>query len=650
MAPPSESDTPEPEALHRRRDEAATGRLEAPTDAVGLDALRLDLATRAAGLGLFEWHPLDGRVLWLNERLYEIFGRSRDDGVVGSTEFLATVLHPDDRATVRAALRRIARHGGRLEQRMRVRRGDGSWRTIDLRAQAVHDAAGRFTLLVGVVADVTDTVRAQVRLQESEARFRLLFDALPVGVVIGRRDGSFYLFNDAAAHSLGYSREEFSRLRTEDVAVSHSADDLRRLRDQCFEEGRQVSFQVRHRARDGSLHDTLAIAHRIDLDGEPLVFRIWVDITERERAVRELAHHREQLALALVAGRMGMWEWRVAQPHPWWSPDLLALLEPKPDDAAARTTAPRGLLDRVIPEDRAWLEASWSHALHAGEVLETEFRLRRADGALRWFGVMGRCERDAHGRVERMLGVAFDVTERKLAEQRLHESDRMKDEFLAMLAHELRNPLAPIRNATTLLARHRSGPVGDTALQMLDRQVAHLSRLVDDLLEATRLTHGRIELKPQAVTLARLVDTAVETMLPPMTERGQRLDVQLPDASLVMHVDPMRIAQVLTNLLHNASKFSADGQVVTLAARQLPGEVELEVIDRGRGIEAATLPRLFVLFEQADQSIDRALGGLGIGLALAKRLVELHGGTIAAFSEGPGRGARFTVRLPLGTA
>ena len=617
-----------------------------PADTAGLDALRLDLATRAAGLGLFEWHPLDGRVLWLNERLYEIFGRDSSDGAVGSAEFLGRVLHPDDRASVRATLRRIARDSGRLEARMRVRRGDGSWRTIDLRAHAVHDADGRFVLLVGVVADVTETVRAQARLQESEARFRLLFDALPVGVVIGRRDGSFYLFNDAAAHSLGYSREEFARLRTEDVAVSHSADDLRRLRDQCFDEGRQVKFHVRHRARDGSVHDTLAIAHRIELDGEPLVFRIWVDITERERAVRDLAHHREQLALALAAGRMGIWEWRAGDDRPWYGPDLIALLAMRPADAAAAD----GLLECVVPEDRAWLEPSWRHALHAGEALDTEFRVRRADGALRWFGIMGRCEQDAAGRVERMLGVAFDVTERKLAEQRLHESDRMKDEFLAMLAHELRNPLAPIRNAATLLARDRSGPAGDAALKMLDRQVAHLSRLVDDLLEATRLTHGRIDLKPQRVSLARLVDGAVETMLPSMAARGQRLDVQLPTESLVLQVDPMRVVQVLTNLLHNASKFSADGQAVTLAARQLPGQVELEVADRGRGIEPAMLPRLFVLFEQADQSIDRALGGLGIGLALAKRLVELHGGTIAANSEGPGKGARFTVRLPLEAA
>jgi PAS domain S-box-containing protein len=240
-----------------------------------------------------------------------------------------------------------------------------------------------------------------------------------------------------------------------------------------------------------------------------------------------------------------------------------------------------------------------------------------------------------------------EVAERRRAEKALKEADRRKDEFLAMLAHELRNPLAPIRSAVGLM--HLAG-TGDSQLawcrDVIDRQVAHLSRLVDDLLDVSRLTRGKIHLREEAVDLAAVVSQAVETVRPLMQERGHALTVVLPQEPISFRGDATRLAQVFGNLLHNAAKYSADGGRIALTAAREDGQVVVRVRDNGMGIARDVLPHIFEPFAQGDRALDRAQGGLGIGLTLVRRLVEMHGGTVAAHSDGPGLGSEFVVRLP----
>jgi signal transduction histidine kinase len=241
-----------------------------------------------------------------------------------------------------------------------------------------------------------------------------------------------------------------------------------------------------------------------------------------------------------------------------------------------------------------------------------------------------------------------EVTERTRVELALKEADRHKDEFLAMLAHELRNPLAPIHNAVALM--HRT-PVSDPQLMwsrdVIGRQLSHLTRLVDDLLDVSRITRGKINLNKEVLELGPLVARTVETVQPLFEQRGHMLTVSIPDGVLSVLGDPTRLTQALGNVLSNAAKYTERGGQIALTAGQSASEIEIRVRDNGIGIPPDLMPMIFNLFTQLDRTSGPAQSGLGIGLALVQRLVEMHGGSVTAHSDGPGRGSEFMIRLPL---
>jgi len=260
----------------------------------------------------------------------------------------------------------------------------------------------------------------------------------------------------------------------------------------------------------------------------------------------------------------------------------------------------------------------------------------------------------ADGRVAMIGGMAFDITEWRRAERalaesevRLRDADRRKDEFLATLAHELRNPMAPIRNAVQVL-RMQGGkePGSDEVLDMIERQVEHMVRLVDDLLEVSRITLGKIELKRQRVELADIVRSALETSRPALEGAGHEIMVQLPARPVELLGDPVRLSQIVGNLLHNAGKYTEGRGRIVLEGRVEAGTLVLAVRDNGIGIGPEMLPHVFEMFTQVDRSRGHSQGGLGIGLTLARSLAHLHGGTIEAHSDGLGKGSEFVVRLP----
>jgi signal transduction histidine kinase/DNA-binding response OmpR family regulator len=229
----------------------------------------------------------------------------------------------------------------------------------------------------------------------------------------------------------------------------------------------------------------------------------------------------------------------------------------------------------------------------------------------------------------------------------VQEADRRKNEFLAMLAHELRNPLAPIRNAVHIMqGGDVTQPTMSWARDVIGRQADHMARLIDDLLDVSRIVQGKVVVKPEKLELAALVERSVESSSPRLAGRSQTLRLELPQEPIALNGDPVRLAQVLSNLINNASKFSAAHTCITLSASYAEGEVTISIKDEGDGIDAAFLPHIFELFAQADQSLDRSQGGLGIGLTLVKHLVELHGGRVSAQSAGVGRGTEILVHLP----
>jgi signal transduction histidine kinase/ActR/RegA family two-component response regulator len=249
---------------------------------------------------------------------------------------------------------------------------------------------------------------------------------------------------------------------------------------------------------------------------------------------------------------------------------------------------------------------------------------------------------------QRQYQIREHLAERQRTEAALRINDRRKDEFLAVLAHELRNPLAPIQNALHIL--RRSGTNDGRTIevsQILERQVNHLVRLVDDLLEVSRISRGRIELRKERIDVATAIRTAVEASRPLIDAAGHELSLAVPETPLTIEADPVRITQVLTNLLNNAAKYTAPNGKIWLTAQAEDDQVSISVRDDGNGISPEMLPGIFDLFTQADANAGRAQGGLGIGLTLAKMFVEMHGGTVHAFSPGSGEGSEFVVRLPL---
>jgi len=241
-----------------------------------------------------------------------------------------------------------------------------------------------------------------------------------------------------------------------------------------------------------------------------------------------------------------------------------------------------------------------------------------------------------------------EVAERARAEAALKEADRQKDEFLAVLAHELRNPLAPIRNAVEIMRRSAlADPQLVWSRDVIERQVKHLTRLVDDLLDVSRITRGNINLSREPVPVATIVARAIETIQPLISEQRHQLSVEMADEKLEVDGDLTRLTQVLGNLLNNAAKYTDPGGTIHVSVRREGTDVEIRVRDNGIGIPQELLPRLFQLFTQVDAAAHRAQGGLGIGLALVRQLVQMHGGSVTAYSDGPGHGSEFLIRLPL---
>jgi signal transduction histidine kinase/CheY-like chemotaxis protein len=304
----------------------------------------------------------------------------------------------------------------------------------------------------------------------------------------------------------------------------------------------------------------------------------------------------------------------------------------------------------IHPDDLPGLRAAMREAIE-GEMAayHVEFRVRHPRRGERWLFGLGHVKRPSEGAPARIMGISIDITDRKRAEEELREVDRRRSDFLGVLSHELRNPLNPILNSLFILDRATpGGEKARQALAVINRQVRHLTRLVDDLLDVTRISSGKIRLQPARLDLVDLVRRTIDDHGTLLADR--ELSVGLPQEAVWIEGDATRLAQVLGNLLSNAAKFTPERGSVSVSLGRTGSRAVLEVADTGIGLDQETLAHLFAPFAQADRSLDRSRGGLGLGLALVKTLVELHGGAVTARSAGPGRGASFTVDLPLAAA
>jgi PAS domain S-box-containing protein len=365
------------------------------------------------------------------------------------------------------------------------------------------------------------------------------------------------------------------------------------------------------------------------------------------RQVRDVGREEAKYRLALKAGRFGNWELDVRS-----DTSVRSLLHDQifGYDESLADWGFEIFIEHVLPEDRAHVEQSFRAAIERGSTWNFEARIRRhGDGAVRWIEAHGHPypEGSSGERVQYLLGIVADITERKELERALREADRHKDVFLATLAHELRNPLAPIINALQLI-QQIGGPDHEFAAlhAIMERQSTQLVRLLDDLVDISRISTGQLRLKFDPITLQTVLSAALEAAQPLIDAQKHGISVAMPQAPIHLNGDAARLTQVFQNVLNNAAKYTPSGGHIRLEIRLAAGRALISIYDTGAGISAELLPKIFDMFVQGHEAGARAHGGLGIGLPLARQLLDMHRGSIEARSNGPGHGSEFLISLP----
>ena len=493
---------------------------------------------------------------------------------------------------------------------------------------------------------------AEEELRRSEEELAEFFENATVGLHWVGPDGIILRANRAELEMLGYAREEYVGRPISDF---HADDEvICDILDKLSAGERLQEYPARLRCKDGSIKNVLIDSSVMWKDGRFVHTRCFTrDVTARLQAERALAAARSQLESALEAGAIAAWTWDIPANRLHADRHLARLF-----NLPASENEGRDLDDYVRcihPEDVEQVKDALRRSLEEGDDYAADYRILQPDGSVRWVSARGRTERDSTGHPVCMPGVLVDITERKKLEQELRlrveelgQADRRKDEFLATLAHELRNPLAPVRNSLEILKmRGLDAATVERTRAVMERQVHHLVRLVDDLLDVSRVMRGKIDLRREPVELATVVARAVEMAQSLIEAQGHRLELSLPQQSLLVDGDAVRLTQVVGNLLTNSAKYTPANGHIRVAAAVEGATVALSVRDDGIGMSAELLPHVFELFVQADHTSARSTGGLGIGLTLVKNLVELHGGTVEARSAGQGQGSEFIVRLPV---
>lgn len=597
-----------------------------------------------------------GRVTYLNAIGEQLTGWGNAEAVGKSMHEVFNIVNETTRQPVENPVDKVLREGvivGLANHTVLIAK-DGSERAIDDSAAPIRDLEGNIEGVVLVFRDVAERRKAERALATSQARKTAILESAMDGIITIDAAGKVITFNPAAEQMFGYARSEtIGRDMAELLIPPALRDDYRRGLERYLASGEGSVFYKRLeltaiRASGDEFPVEVSVAP-IKTEGE-LFFTGYVrDLTERkqtEEALRDAEHQFRTLAdaipqLAWMAEPDGHIFWYNQR---WY--DYTGTSFAEMEGWGWQSVHDADELPRVLERFRA--------AIAGGSDWEDTFPLRRHDGEMRWHLSRMLPVRDDHGKIVRWFGTNTDVTDqieaanelRELAAN-LSEADRRKDVFLATLAHELRNPLAPIRNALSVLKHNEDNPQAfDETREMLERQVQQMVRLIDDLLDLSRISRNRIDLRKEDVVLSEVIDRAVETCRPIIDEAEHALSVELPDEPIHLHADKVRLAQIFMNLLNNSAKYTERGGKIELSAHVEGSEVVVAVKDNGIGIPAGMLAHVFDMFTQIDPSLDRAQGGLGIGLTLVKRLVEMHGGAIEAHSAGPGHGSTFIVRLP----
>ncbi|SFN74698.1 hybrid sensor histidine kinase/response regulator [Nitrosospira briensis] len=518
-------------------------------------------------------------------------------------------------------------------------------RFIDAVYLPLLEEDGSYEYVLGHGVDVTDHVRKREKTEqalfETERRFRDALEIDTVGVIFLDKDGHITEANDAFLEMSGFSREDerAGLLRCNELTPPEWMATTLRAGEELKATGRATPYEKELFRKDGSRWWALIAAMQLNKK-EGVVYII--DITERKRVEQNLRESEARFRAMAEASPALTWQVNARGDLVYVNQRVMDMV-----GMTLEELLPSRWRSVLHPDDEPGCLAAIEQALLNRSRFQYRVRARGRGGewhwlesyALPWF--TGPDEYAGH------VGVSIDITEAVKAETALREADLRKDEFLATLAHELRNPLAPIANALAVIARPEGAAAVPHLLPVINRQVNYMIRLVDDLLEISRITSGKVELRQAPVDLAVVLHNAVEAGRPQIDGKEHKLSVSIYDAPLIVYADAVRLEQVFTNLLNNAARYTGQRGQIWLTAHWEADNAVVSIRDNGIGILAGMLPRLFDMFAQERRNGVGTQEGLGIGLSLVYRLVKMHGGTVEARSEGKDRGSEFIVRLPL---
>ena len=533
---------------------------------------------------------------------------------------------------------------------------DGTERPIDDSAAPIRCKDGEVVGCVLVFRDISERHRQEAELEEQERQFHTLAESIPQLAWMANTDGHNFWYNRRWYEYTGTTLEQMEGWGWQSV---HDPEELPKVLERwktSIATGMPFDMTFPLKGRDGQFRPFLTRVEPVKDDEGRVVrwFGTNTDITELKRVQQALHDSERRMRLATETTKVGIWEWNLITGEVRWDAMMFQIygIAPTPNGVVQY----RDWSEAVLPEDLPQQEAVLHDTVERLGSSSRHFRIkRRDDGECRSIDCVETVRMNDAGVAEWVVGTNLDVTDRKHADAQLRQlaaelsdAHRRKDEFLATLAHELRNPLAPIRNGLQVMKLAEGDRMAvERSRSMMERQVEQMTRLIDDLMDLSRISQGKIVLQKARLRLAMVVQHAVETSRPLIEQQGHELVLDVPDEPIHVDGDETRLCQVFANILNNAAKYTDRGGRIRLGVEQQGSEAVVVVEDNGVGIPAPMLPKVFEMFTQVDRSLEKSHGGLGIGLNIVERLVEMHGGTIGVESDGHGMGSRFTVRLPV---
>jgi PAS domain S-box-containing protein len=586
-----------------------------------------------------------GRFLFVNRQLASMCGYDMDEML---ELHMQEITHPDDLANNLELFHTAIRDGQPFDIEKRYLRKHGEPLWVHVSVSPIMNLEGSIDRVFAVIVDITDRKRTAQELKASLREVQDLKAAMDEHAIVAVTDpkGRITAVNDKFCKISGYERAE---LLGKDHRIVNSGKHPKEFFGNLWStisSGHIWKGEILNKAKDGRLYwvDTTIVPFLNDLGRPQQYIAIRNDITERKQAEQLIRESEERFRSMANNAPVLIWLSDPSHARIWMNTPWLDLVGRTLEEESGD-----GWLENVHPDDRAYCLATYAKAFKEHVAFTLDYRLRRKDGEYRWFFDHGTPRYDTAGNFLGFIGSCIDVTERRLAQELLENAGRQKDQFLATLAHELRNPLAPLRNGLHVLdLAERDMELTRQMRIMMDRQLDHLVRLVDDLMDLSRISRGQIELRREPVDLLTVASMAVEAVRPHISTKQQQLVVDLPAEPVVVYGDPTRLTQIVGNLLSNANRYTTMHGHITVRVQTVNGLARITVRDNGIGMEPDSIARAFDMFTQLEGSNgDSSGGGLGIGLNIVKRLVEMHDGVVQGHSEGKGLGSEFMVLLPV---